>query len=63
MTDLAGRSADDRGYGAVIHRLGVGHAPVDVIVYAHAVARSLAFVEVAQATSASNFPAAIVVTH
>ena len=63
MTDLAGRSAGDGGYGAVIHRLGVGHAPVNVVVYAHAVARSLAFVEVTQATSASNFPAAIVVTH
>src|SRR5262245_61535710 len=55
------RYADDHRHGAVVHGLGVGHAPVDVVEDTHAIAGPLALVEVAQAACAGGLAAAIVV--
>jgi hypothetical protein len=60
---LALRGADDGGHRAVIHGLGIGHAPVDVVMHTHAIAGALAFVKVTQAAAAGDFAAAVVVAH
>ena len=53
--------ADHRGDGAVVHAAIVRHAPVDVVVHAHAITGALAIVVVAQAAAASDLAAAVVV--
>ena len=55
--------ADRRRHSAVVHAARVGHAPVDVVMHAHAIARPLTLVKIAQAASASGSTTAIVVAN
>lgn len=53
---------NDSGDGAVIRLRGrIGHAPIDVVVDAHPVARAFVIVEVAKAAPARRLTAAVVV--
>src|SRR5205823_9667491 len=55
------RDPQDDGHRAVIVRVGVGHAPVEVVVARRPVHRLLALVTVALAVAAAGFPATVVV--
>src|SRR5256885_5347175 len=55
------RDPQDDGHRAVIVRVGVGHAPVEVVVTRRPVHRLLALVTVALAVAAAGFPATVVV--
>src|SRR5262245_36476533 len=53
--------SDNRGERAMIHGMLVGHAPVDVIVHAHAVTGPFADIVVAETLVACRLAAAVVV--
>src|SRR6202023_1006741 len=55
------RDSQDDGHRAVIVRVGVGHAPVEVVVARRPVRRLLALVTVALAVAAAGLPATVVV--
>src|SRR6185369_10599729 len=53
------RHTHHHGHGAVIGRLVIGHAPVNVVMNAHLIARALALIGVAFALAAARPAAAI----
>src|SRR5256884_2953927 len=55
------RDPQDDGHRAVVVGVGVGHAPVEVVVARRPVHRLLALVTVALAVAAAGFPATVVV--
>src|SRR5207237_9287739 len=55
------RDPQDDGHSAVVVGVGVGHAPVEVVVARRPVHRLLALVTVALAVAAAGFPATVVV--